>query len=253
MLKNFFASNLVHLRSLHNKTQTDIGLQVSKGHTTIGNWEKGKNLPSASDAYVISQYFEIDANDLMFTDLKKESVLSNKKIGENVGDSAGNDAGLESKYGFITSENERKKLPYKFYEILAIKELDYQLSIEIENLNDVYNDFKKLLEVVHLLNAPDFLKDKFPLIPEFQEYRYKRELDFEDTHKHLKDERMLKVLKIVDLYQAGQEHTRSMISKCIRYMYQYSDLFISKTVRETVQGKSVYNELHPIRKLIKKK
>lgn len=109
----WFASNLIFLRDKKGVSQTDIALQVSKGHTTIGNWEKGRNYPTIEDAIIISQYFDISINDLLLTDLKnagKDKKIEIKKLEKNVGDNAGNSAGIVTKntefvLAFMESEN----------------------------------------------------------------------------------------------------------------------------------------------------
>ncbi len=241
MLENFFGSNIIYLRTKHDKTQSDIGLQVEKGHTTIGNWENGKNLPSANDVYLLSQYFDIMADDLMFKDLRNEGYGKKSeitKLTNNAGDSAGNSAGISHVFKDKNLFSHKAYVPYKN---MSVNELDYELSVEIERLNDVYRDFKKLTEIIHLLNATEWLKNKFPLAPEYKKYKQDIEEEFEEMHGHLTDKKTLKVLKIVDLYQSTQEHLRNMVTKLIDYIHQYSDSILIQTVQDVKADKAVVN------------
>lgn len=54
-----------------------------KGHTTIGNWEKGIAEPNIRELALISNFFEISIQNLLFTDLSKESPLPEKLESKN--------------------------------------------------------------------------------------------------------------------------------------------------------------------------
>jgi transcriptional regulator with XRE-family HTH domain len=110
-LSNIFASNLIYLREKNNKTQSDIAIQVDRGHTTIGNWENGKTFPTIDEALILSQYFEISLNDLVLTDLKNagdvkknEIKKTSRKAGKNVGKHAGKED-IYAHFAFISSEH----------------------------------------------------------------------------------------------------------------------------------------------------
>ncbi|MEJ7821968.1 MAG: helix-turn-helix transcriptional regulator [Chitinophagaceae bacterium] len=239
MLENFLGSNLIYLRAKHGKTQSDIGLQVDKGHTTIGNWENGKNLPSANDVYTLSQYFDIIADDLMFKDLRNEGYSKKSEIKKSFNNEGNNEGIHEGESHVFNNKSLFSHKAYLPYKDMSEKDLEYELSIEIERLNDLYKDFKKLTEIVHLLNATEWLKNKFPLVPDYKKYKQEIEEDFEEMHGHLTDKKLLKALKIVDLYQETQEHVRNMTSKLIDYIHQYSDSILLQTVRDTKKGKGV--------------
>lgn len=90
-MKDLLAKNIKYLRLKSGKTQTDIGLQLKKAHTSIGNWEKGIAEPSLSEIEQIARIFEMDASDLLFKDLenvhlmvKEESEPYGKKVHPNV-------------------------------------------------------------------------------------------------------------------------------------------------------------------------
>jgi len=86
-MKRNLSANLKYLRKEAGKSQSDIGLQLNKAHTSIGNWEKGISEPSLTEIEEIARIFEIDPILLLTTDLqnvhlnKKEDI---KKSEENV-------------------------------------------------------------------------------------------------------------------------------------------------------------------------
>lgn len=138
------------------------------------------------------------------------------------------------------TENERQTRrfsPYFFYNHLTVKDLDFELSLEIENYKDAFNDHKLLTETLHALNPPAFLIEKFPLVPkEFSIWKQEAEEEFDTEHSHISDERQRKVLKLVDLYQSSTEHWHRMTSILIFYMHRYSDM-IAENIKRTVDLK----------------
>jgi len=74
----YFGKNVEFLRKEFNKTQTDIGLQVSKNQKIISNWERGKTEPTLIEIGIISNYFDISADNLLFKDLSSDNSIENK-------------------------------------------------------------------------------------------------------------------------------------------------------------------------------
>lgn len=77
-MKENLSNNIKYLRKKYGKSQTDIGLQLNKAHTSIGNWEKGISEPSLSEISEIARIFEISPEELLFKDLS--SVVNTKKL-----------------------------------------------------------------------------------------------------------------------------------------------------------------------------
>ncbi len=77
-MKNYFSSNLYYLRTTRKLSQSDIGNQIDKGHTTIGNWENGKGGPDVFELAKLSQFFEISTDDIIFSDLEKGNLIEKK-------------------------------------------------------------------------------------------------------------------------------------------------------------------------------
>lgn len=70
-MPTFLSTNLKFLRKKFNKSQSDIGYQLKKAHTSIGNWEKAISEPSLAEIEEIARIFEISPADLLYTDLSK--------------------------------------------------------------------------------------------------------------------------------------------------------------------------------------
>src|SRR4051812_15844950 len=76
----YFKTNLRYLREQKGYNQSQVAALVNKGHTTIGNWEKGVSEPSLEEIDLLANYFEIDSGDLLFTDLQSTSGLPKRKV-----------------------------------------------------------------------------------------------------------------------------------------------------------------------------
>lgn len=86
-MKDILAKNIKYLRKKLGKSQTDIGLQMNKAHTSIGNWEKQISEPSLSEIEQIASIFEIDPIDLLkidFQNVHLNEKTADKKKAENV-------------------------------------------------------------------------------------------------------------------------------------------------------------------------
>lgn len=205
-------------RSL-DKTQREIAEQIGIKTSYYSDLENGRRVISKKFALRLKQVFGISESWLI--DGKGEMYPKNVPL--NVP---------------FESTSSKKTNPYSYYEGLPEKELDFELSIEIEELRRTYEDYTKLTKAIHSINAPSFIKDKFAIPGEvkeapyftadFSSYRSILENDFEKDHSHIDDSKKLKVLKIIDLYQADTEHWRSQISRLIDYFYNYIDFFLDR-------------------------
>lgn len=72
---NFYlASNIKHLRILKGKTQQDIADMCDKQNTAVANWEKGIRVPDVVDLAILSNFFGISINDLIFKDYRFDNA-----------------------------------------------------------------------------------------------------------------------------------------------------------------------------------
>jgi transcriptional regulator with XRE-family HTH domain len=78
-----FSKNLLYLRKKAGKSQAAIALQLSKGQTTIGNWENAYSEPSLAEIVEISNIFGINTSDLLTVDLNNVHLIENEKDKEN--------------------------------------------------------------------------------------------------------------------------------------------------------------------------
>jgi len=103
-MSNFFKTNLLALRKKRAVTQTDIGLQVNKGHTTIGNWEKGTTEPSLSELSILSQYFGISIDSLVNRDLSNVHLNEIAELERNVHPNVHGNVHLKGKKGGLHND-----------------------------------------------------------------------------------------------------------------------------------------------------
>jgi transcriptional regulator with XRE-family HTH domain len=70
---SLFSKNLRFLRKKGDHNQDEIALLFDKRANTIGNWENQKSEPSISELLKLGEYFDIDMQTLLHTDLELES------------------------------------------------------------------------------------------------------------------------------------------------------------------------------------
>lgn len=73
-MKNFFPSNLKHLRTQSGMTQTELANKLNKDYSTIGKWELGERNPSTLDLFKVADIFNVSERDVV-----------NKNLMENFG------------------------------------------------------------------------------------------------------------------------------------------------------------------------
>lgn len=141
-MKNYFAKNLLHLRKKSGKSQTDIGLQLNKAHTSIGNWEKEISEPNFSEIEKIASFFEILPADLMFTDLSKGNLIKNDEAQKNdqKGNLKGNVMGNLNAKKYKNSEEEGDTGSYLINEPavqMQIQKMEGLYQSQISTLNNL--------------------------------------------------------------------------------------------------------------------
>jgi transcriptional regulator with XRE-family HTH domain len=69
-----FSKNLRFLRKKGNLNQDEISVLFHKRANTIGNWENQKSEPNLAELIKLGEYFKVSVQDLLHTDLEKESL-----------------------------------------------------------------------------------------------------------------------------------------------------------------------------------
>ncbi len=72
----YLMSNLKYLRKTHKKTLQDIAKAMGKSCATIHYWETGQREMYAIDLWNMAKFYNVNVNDLVFTDLSKNEVNS---------------------------------------------------------------------------------------------------------------------------------------------------------------------------------
>ena len=78
---SLFSKNLRLLRKKGNYKQEEIAALFNKQANTIGNWENGKSEPNLAELQKLSEYFSVDAHELLNSDLESQSFHQNKEPG----------------------------------------------------------------------------------------------------------------------------------------------------------------------------
>ena len=72
MTRIYFKENLARLRKNNKLSQDQLGKIVGKSHNVIYKWENGMTEPTLMDVAILSEYFDIPVDVLLFTDISLE-------------------------------------------------------------------------------------------------------------------------------------------------------------------------------------
>lgn len=84
VMNNYFADNIRYLRKVHKLTQRQMGLKLGKSSTAIAGWEQGVRTPIVKDTMEICKAFNIDFNDLIYTDLSMHPEVVDNHLNEMI-------------------------------------------------------------------------------------------------------------------------------------------------------------------------
>jgi transcriptional regulator with XRE-family HTH domain len=96
MEKIFLNTNLKLLRKEFKVSQEDFSRIIGKKNSVVGTYEAGISKPPLEVLLIISNYFGVDLNTLVTTDMKEACIFQRDKNG-NVVVLCGNDSGDDSK------------------------------------------------------------------------------------------------------------------------------------------------------------
>jgi DNA-binding XRE family transcriptional regulator len=155
--------------------------------------------------------------ELKYTDIEaikpdKDIIESNKEFFEEY---------LSGAYRELKEDN-YEYLQIKYYEPMGMYRLKTLYGVEVEELKDIYESHRKLVEILHFLQPNDFLLEKFPLMPSFKEYFKHNEEDWNEDFKGLKDKRLELILKLIRVKYDKEDWNR-FLAKLINYMSMYKD------------------------------
>ena len=70
------SENIKHIRKIHKLNQEEFGARLGTVKSVISAYEIGKRTPNLEIVVKLSQEFDISVDDLLFTDLSKQSPKS---------------------------------------------------------------------------------------------------------------------------------------------------------------------------------
>lgn len=77
MSETFFGKNLKFLRKKMAVSQSHIGLQVGRKHTSIGNWENDYNEPNLKEISILAHFFGITIDEFLNKNLEDDADFTN--------------------------------------------------------------------------------------------------------------------------------------------------------------------------------
>ncbi len=116
MAKHLLGKNLKYLRKQTRQSQANIGVQVGKSYTSVGNWETGFNEPSLDDTIEIASYFGVLVDELLKKDMQEGGVSYISRYNENAskGGDQGGDQGGDSNSGFTLPSIQMHEPTYNY-------------------------------------------------------------------------------------------------------------------------------------------
>jgi transcriptional regulator with XRE-family HTH domain len=79
---SLFSKNLRFLRRKGSYKQEEIAALFNKKPNTVGNWENEKSEPSLSELVRLGAYFNVSTQELLHTDIEKDSHKEGQGAGE---------------------------------------------------------------------------------------------------------------------------------------------------------------------------
>lgn len=78
----YFRENLAFLRKKLNKTQSEIAAQVNKSQRIISNWERDNTEPNIEEIGILSNFFGVTSDELLFHRLEADNKYHPQKTSE---------------------------------------------------------------------------------------------------------------------------------------------------------------------------
>lgn len=136
----------------------------------------------------------------------------------------------------------------KYFSTLSAKRVKELLNLEKEAYEEEYNSHVSLVKVLHYLNPPNFLKEKFSVPEPYPEHMKDYIEEFKEEAEELKNEKLKNILLILRLKE-DKEYLSNRLGKLINYMDMYKDFILGKLKVDIVlsykEGKIPENELNP--------
>lgn len=224
----------ITLRKDKGPSQLEFAKKLGVSRSLIADIERGKASLSNKIMSKMFEIFDIEAG-YFDNDIQKKNIEI--KQGVETGVKQG-----KSKLKASLTEFRKRKIdlvePY-----LSIEEDDllFEIDLEIEDLKELHENYRKLLIAIYNLVPPAFFKKKFPLVPlstDFSEYlkwledEYNPYID-QDGNKNT----FTLIHKIFELYRPAQDHLKHMITILIDYFNRYSDFFLDDNdIKQSLQG-----------------
>lgn len=178
----------------------------------------GENLPfkteSNNDKYVKIQGYNTGDDTGFSSENEREQIIKrgvelSNKLGNN-DDPLFNGYYEDNKLAFYLRHNDIR--------------LDGLLSVAISDLKDIYNALKKLTSFIANVGAPDFIRDRFSPMAEFEIYKNDLDAEFDETYNQIKDVKVLKCTRIIH-YEEDINHNKYLLIQMIEYVDRYDDFF----------------------------
>lgn len=80
---SLFSKNLRYLRKKKGLNQDEISILFDKKPNTVGNWENKKSEPSLAELMKLSEFFQVNLQELLETDLESGSSSQEGQTGNS--------------------------------------------------------------------------------------------------------------------------------------------------------------------------
>jgi transcriptional regulator with XRE-family HTH domain len=139
---SFFPKNLKYLRKKFDISQEQLGFQVEKRQTTIGNWENKVSEPNINELVQISNFFGISLDYLILIDLEQgkviteQDVLNFKEKGKVIGKPIGKVMGQNPPISEVQNKTSILNDPQEENMLWAVLQTLRQMDIKLDGVRD---------------------------------------------------------------------------------------------------------------------
>jgi transcriptional regulator with XRE-family HTH domain len=105
---------------------------------------------------------------------------------------------------------------YNYYTILSVNELEYLIGLKKKDLQEIIDNYNKVVEIFHKLKSPTYTIGKFNQVP-FEKYYNGFIKEQTEEYWKVKQSEVKKILLLMDV-ESDIEHWNSMLTKILDYL-----------------------------------
>lgn len=217
-MDNSIGHRLRQARESLSMTQSAFSVKAGVASSYLSDMENGRRV--VSDKFIRNLSVKMGISADWLHEGKGEMFNENSTL-NSVHVKTNSDFDLGAFVDMITQVSESRK-PTRYSTRLSKLDIEFEYDLSIEQLKDIFEDRRNLLDAIYQMGAPDRLKAKFKQdTRSFDAFLKDIELDSIDDEEDISQYENLKKNKLFlveNVYHPAIEHERMMLSKLIKYI-----------------------------------